>query len=206
MSAHHETLLQAIKQDHAEILSYYNEYLKAQSRNDRDAQERWSNQLTWEIARHAVGEEIVVYPLFEKHLGPKGRELADKDLREHQAVKDRLYSLEKHGPMSSEQHSLVLKQIMDMLECHVRVEENQELPLLEESLGAKESRSAAKSFKRTKMFVPTRPHPWAPSKPPFETVVGLLTAPIDKLKDMFAKFPTEEMKREAEAEARSHTD
>jgi hypothetical protein len=28
--------------------------------------------------------------------------------------------------------------------------------------------------------------------------VGFLAAPIDKLKDMFADFPTEEMKEEAE--------
>jgi hypothetical protein len=31
-----------------------------------------------------------------------------------------------------------------------------------------------------------------------------LTAPIDKLKDVFAKFPTEEMKEEAEAETEAH--
>ena len=43
-----------------------------------------------------------------------------------------------------------------------------------------------------------RAHPSAPNKPPFETIVGLMTAPLDKLLDAFAKFPTEEMKAEAE--------
>ena len=47
----------------------------------------------------------------------------------------------------------------------------------------------ANSFKRTKMFVPTQSHPSAPAKPPFETVAGLMAAPIDHLKDMFKKFP-----------------
>ena len=37
------------------------------------------------------------------------------------------------------------------------------------------------------------PHPSAPDKPPFETIVGLMSAPIDKVMDMFAKFPTKEM-------------
>lgn len=41
-----------------------------------------------------------------------------------------------------------------------------------------------------------RAHPSAPNQPPFETFVGFLAAPIDKLKDVFAKFPTEEMKDE----------
>jgi hypothetical protein len=39
------------------------------------------------------------------------------------------------------------------------------------------------------MFVPTQSHPSAPDKPPFETVAGLMAAPIDHLKDMFKKFP-----------------
>jgi hypothetical protein len=47
---------------------------------------RWARQLTWEIARHAVGEEIVVYPLMEKLLGKEGLELADHDRAEHQVL------------------------------------------------------------------------------------------------------------------------
>ena len=39
------------------------------------------------------------------------------------------------------------------------------------------------------MFVPSRSHPSAPSKPPFETAVGLLTAPIDHLADLFRSWP-----------------
>jgi len=37
----------------------------------------------------------------------------------------------------------------------------------------------------------TRSHPSAPDKPPFETVLGLMTAPLDKLGDMLRKFPKE---------------
>ncbi len=40
-------------------------------------------------------------------------------------------------------------------------------------------------------------HPSAPNKPPYETLVGFMTMPIDKLKDMFSAFPTEEMKEKA---------
>lgn len=44
----------------------------------------------------------------------------------------------------------------------------------------------------------SRAHPSAPNKPPYETLVGFMTMPIDKLKDMFSAFPTEEMKENAE--------
>lgn len=64
------------------MYDYHDQYIKATG--NTDAQERWASQLTWEIARHAVGEEIVVYPLMEKHLGEKGLKLADHDRAEHQ--------------------------------------------------------------------------------------------------------------------------
>lgn len=82
---------------------------------------------------------------------------------------------------------------MSNLKAHIAEEENGDLPALEAGLkkaGASgASESLAKSFERTKMFVPTRSHPSAPDKPPFETVVGLLAAPIDKLADIFRRFP-----------------
>lgn len=64
------------------MYQYYDQYV--QHAGQRDAQARWSNQLIWEIARHAVGEELVVYPLMEQHLGPQGVALADEDRADHQ--------------------------------------------------------------------------------------------------------------------------
>lgn len=78
---------------------------------------------------------------------------------------------------------------MNDLSQHVAEEERDDLPKLEENIGKNESEEMAHSFARTKHFVPTRSHPGAPDKPPFETVVGLLAAPIDKLMDLFRKFP-----------------
>jgi hypothetical protein len=77
------TISDAIKKDHQEI----NEYAKnIRAAADEDAKVRWQNQFTWELARHSIGEELVVYPAFAKHLGAKGQEIADKDRAEHQPV------------------------------------------------------------------------------------------------------------------------
>lgn len=78
---------------------------------------------------------------------------------------------------------------MKNLNEHIKGEENDDLPALESALQPDDSEAMAKSFGRTKAFVPSRSHPSAPDKPPFETVVGLLTAPIDHLGDLFRKFP-----------------
>lgn len=65
------------------MYEYYDLYKKARDAGDTDKAERWSRQLIWEVARHAVGEEIVVYPLMEQHLGAEGKRLADEDRAQH---------------------------------------------------------------------------------------------------------------------------
>lgn len=78
-----------------------------------------------------------------------------------------------------------------MLAEHIKSEEQHDLPQLEQALQAhgKESETLAKSFGRTKAFVPSRSHPSAGEHPPFETAMGLLTAPFDHIADIFRKFP-----------------
>lgn len=71
-----------IKQDHREIESYYSNIISSTDDSDRT---KWQNQFTWELARHSIGEELVVYPAFEKYL-PMGIEIAQKDREEHQKV------------------------------------------------------------------------------------------------------------------------
>ena len=82
-----------------------------------------------------------------------------------------------------------LEKLYKDLDKHIREEEDHDLPALEEALPSGESEKVAKSFERTKMFIPTRSHPSAPDRPPFETVAGLLATPIDKLRDIFRRFP-----------------
>jgi len=197
-----KTLFQAIKEDHEEMYEYHDQYKGARERNDVGAQERWSHQLRWEIARHAVGEEIVVYPLMEKHLGEKGKKLADHDREEHMSVKEDLYKLEGMKAGTDEFDALLTK-IMEQLHHHNDEEEVEDLPLLEPEIGQDASIAAAQSFKRTKKFVPTRSHPSAPNQPPAETLAGFLAAPLDKLMDVFTSFPKEEEMKQAKAELKT---
>ena len=82
-----------------------------------------------------------------------------------------------------------LNEIWAKVSLHVKEEEQHDLPRLESALSPEESQSMAKSFGRTKAFVPTRSHPIAGEHPPFETVMGLMTAPMDHIADIFRKFP-----------------
>lgn len=72
----------AITNDHKAIKGYYEAIVRSE---DVEEQTRYQNQFTWELARHSIGEELVLYPAFEKYL-KDGKEVADKDRREHEGV------------------------------------------------------------------------------------------------------------------------
>lgn len=72
----------AVKHDHRELEQYYDHIINA---TDADTKTRYQNLFTWELARHSVGEELVVYPALEKYVDG-GKALADRDREEHQKV------------------------------------------------------------------------------------------------------------------------
>lgn len=103
-------------------------------------------------------------------------------------VKEQLKAFQNMQP-NNPQFEPTLEALMKDLSEHIKEEERNDLPQLEDSLTSEESEDLSKSFGRTKMFVPSRSHPSAPDKPPFETAIGLMTAPIDHLADLFRSWP-----------------
>lgn len=77
------SITDAIKKDHREIEEYYDRIISSTTDKEKI---QWQNQFTWELARHSIGEELVVYPQFEKLL-PDGRTMAEKDRKEHLSVR-----------------------------------------------------------------------------------------------------------------------
>ncbi|KAH7203083.1 uncharacterized protein BKA55DRAFT_531268 [Fusarium redolens] len=150
----------AIIQGHRELEKYYNEVINS---TDHDHQQRFGNQFVWELARHSIGEELI-------------KEL----LKEFQNMKS-----------TDPDYVPKLKELWALLWQHIQEEEKLDMPALEQSLKAQgeEMESLARRFDHTKKFVPTRSHPRAGEKPPFDTVMGLMAAPMDKLADMLRKFP-----------------
>lgn len=78
---------------------------------------------------------------------------------------------------------------MEDLESHMKREEEEDLVLLERALSKEDSQALVASLHKMKKFLPSRSHPLAPSKPPFENAVGLLTTPVDMVADLFRKWP-----------------
>lgn len=77
-------LTDAIRADHRDLQVYYDRLVNS---DDPDEQTRFQNQLTWDLARHVVGEELVLFPALDKYLGPGE---ATQDRRQNQIVSSHL--------------------------------------------------------------------------------------------------------------------
>ena len=78
-----ETISEAIGNDHKYIDGCYE---KIKSASDVQGKTEWRNQLTWALARHAISEELTMYPAMEQHMGQEGVILTNEDRAQHQAV------------------------------------------------------------------------------------------------------------------------
>lgn len=70
-------------------------------------------------------------------------------------MKENLYKLEGME-VGTPAYDQLLKEVMDHLHKHNDSEEQKDLPLLFEKLGAAGAKDAALQFKRTKKFAPTQ--------------------------------------------------
>ncbi|KAH6723289.1 hypothetical protein BKA61DRAFT_421924, partial [Leptodontidium sp. MPI-SDFR-AT-0119] len=151
---------QVISQDHRYLDECYDKLKAASTLEDKI---KWRNILVWNLARHAISEELTVYPAMEEHLGEKGKELARIDFQHHQAIKDGLSQLHFLSP-SDPQFPSLLEQLMDNLHRHIEHEKETDMPLLESAISKVESERIALGFMRTKKLVPTKSQPGAPSR------------------------------------------
>lgn len=78
-----QTISEAIGSDHKEIDRYADELKSAANLED---QIKWRNAFAWRLARHAISEELTMYPAMVEKMGAEGKELTDVDRAQHAAV------------------------------------------------------------------------------------------------------------------------
>ncbi|OQV20316.1 putative hemerythrin-like protein [Hypsibius exemplaris] len=196
-------LIEQILDDHLEIRAFCKEIQKHRD-NPKEAI-KWFHQLTWEVARHSVAEELVLYPLMEQELGSWGKQMADDSRADHQRTKDDLQFLSDASTLEEMQMHERYVKMADELLVHLDKEEREDIASLKGVASPDVLLKAGKDFKRTKHFAPTRPHPENSMKPLFETPYSLMVAPIDKLRDLFRSFPDHDAVEAVEAKATGHS-
>ncbi|KNE60564.1 hypothetical protein AMAG_05942 [Allomyces macrogynus ATCC 38327] len=177
-----------IRADHASVKDLWSRYQAAGA--DIPERRRIANELIREVAVHSVAEELVVYPEIRVLMGDA---VVDKLIGDQLEVKRAAYELDKMD-VTDPEFTPRLHRIMADLETHMTEEESDELPMLRDRVARDRLVEIGKQFDGIKAMVPTRPHPDAPTQPGLEALVGMMTAPLDKMRDMAREFAERKVK------------
>jgi hemerythrin superfamily protein len=135
-----------------------------------------------ELVRHAVAEEMYVYPAMRKYL-PEGDKAVEHDVEEHkelERVMKQLEGLEVSGAEFDE----TLRRLETILADHVQDEEAEQFPALRERIPRDELIELAGKVETAKKLAPTRPHPSAPNTELFHKLAGPGVGLVDRIRDL----------------------
>ena len=164
--------------DHREMLALLGEI---EGNPDPAARRDLADTVTAEIMRHAVAEEMYVYPAVEKHL-PDGKQEVEHDKQEHDEIVQILKQIEDVD--SAEPRFLELtRQLEAQLRHHIEDEEADQFPRLRAHIPADELVELGTKVETAKKLAPTRPHPHAPHSELFHKTVGPGVGLVDRLRD-----------------------
>jgi hemerythrin superfamily protein len=134
-----------------------------------------------ELVRHAVAEEMYVYPAMRKHL-PDGEKSVEHDVEEHKQLERAMKQLEALD-VSSAEFDERLRELETVLADHVHDEETEQFPELRRRIPHEELVDLAGKVETAKKLAPTRPHPGAPNSELFHKLVGPGVGLVDRLRD-----------------------
>ena len=140
-----------------------------------------ADTLIAEIMRHAVAEEMFVYPAIKQHV-PNGAAEVEHDKEEHQEIvlaMKQMEDVEASDPRFMEG----VVRLRDLLIEHAGSEEGEQFPKLRAHIPREELLEMGGKVEAAKALAPTRPHPSAPHSALFHKLVGPGVGFVDRLRD-----------------------
>jgi hemerythrin superfamily protein len=134
-----------------------------------------------ELVRHAVAEEMYVYPAMRKYLAD-GDKAVQHDVEEHDELERTMKQLEA-ADVSTPEFEEALRRLEALLADHVQDEESEQFPELRRRVPQDELTELAGKVRTAKRLAPTRPHPDAPNGELFHKLVGPGVGLVDRLRD-----------------------
>jgi hemerythrin superfamily protein len=180
MSTERRDVIEVLTHDHREVEELFTK-LEGASPHDGETRRELTDEVTIELVRHSVAEEMYLYPAARKYL-PDGDEIADKEIAEHSETEKTLKALEKADAGGSE-FSVLLTELMSEVRLHIREEEEVLFPALAEHADLAELFKLGDQVQAAKQKAPTRPHPTAPDRPPLNKLLAPGAGFVDRIRD-----------------------
>lgn len=171
-------LIDGIITDHREVEAVFREI---EDNNTPSKRRELAEHAIAELVRHSVGEEEYLYPAARRAL-PDGDTLVNRKLHEHSDAEWLMKRIERAHADDAQFDELIAK-LIDDVRRHFEDEEREILPGVRTACSAADLRQLGEKFEHSKRLAPTRPHPSAPNRAPFNKILAPGEGLIDRLRD-----------------------
>jgi hemerythrin superfamily protein len=183
MADEERDVIEVLEHDHREVEQMFGELESLRGASTDEAKERrkaLSEQVTIELVRHSVAEEVLVYPQVEKRVSAEEAEHARKEHAEAEETLQRLEKLDADDPSFDDELATLMREIRH----HIEDEEGQTFPQMRGAIDQEELRKLGGRIEAFKKIAPTRPHPNVPNEPLPRMAAGPGASLFDRMRDL----------------------
>src|SRR5947199_7556734 len=183
MADEQRDVIEVLEHDHREVEEMFAELesLRGASTDDQKTRRKdLTEQVTIELVRHSVAEEILVYPKVEKDVSEEEVEHARKEHAEAEETLQRLEKLDRDDPAFGDE----LATLMAEIRHHIEDEEGQMFAHMRQVIDEDDLRKLGRAVEAFKKVAPTRPHPNVPNDPLSRTAAGPAASLFDRMRDL----------------------
>jgi hemerythrin superfamily protein len=176
-------VIEILIQDHREVEEMFSELeslMQAPGGGDDQRRKDLADQVTIELVRHAVAEEVAVYPEVKRKVSEEEAERAKQEHAEAEKTMKELEKLDSDDPSFTAE----IRKLMTEIREHVAEEEGEMFPHMREVFSPDELVEIGKRVEAIKAMAPTRPHPGVPNDPGKRLAVGPVAGLFDRLRDL----------------------
>ena len=176
-------VIEVLEQDHREVEQMFEELESlrgASTEKSKSRRKELTEQVTIELVRHSVAEEILVYPEVKDEVSAEEAEHARKEHAEAEETMDRLEKLDADDPAFDDE----LATLMEEIRHHIEDEEGEMFPHMRQVIDADLLRRLGGGVEAFKKVAPTRPHPGVPNEALPRMAAGPAASLFDRMRDL----------------------
>jgi hemerythrin superfamily protein len=183
MADQQRDVIEVLEHDHREVEEMFKELESlrgASTEAKRARRKEVTEQVTIELVRHSVAEEVLVYPKVERQVSAEEAEHAREEHAEAEETLQRLEKLDADDPSFDDE----LATLMAEIRHHIEDEEGDMFAHMRQVIDADELRALGEQVEAFKKVAPTRPHPHVPNTPLARVAAGPAASLFDRMRDL----------------------
>jgi hemerythrin-like domain-containing protein len=183
MSEQQRDVIEVLEHDHREVEEMFSELESlrgASSEEDQKRRKELTEDVTIELVRHSVAEEVIVYPEVESRVSQEEAEHAREEHAEAEETLQRLEKLDADDPAFDDE----LAKLMEEIRHHISDEEDEMFAHMRQVIDEEELRKLGERVEAFKKVAPTRPHPNVPNEAGPRIAAGPAASLFDRMRDL----------------------